>query len=133
MYNKTDAFMLLILSGVFIMAIAGDEAGIKVSYFSTFSYSFLALIAIFPTIYFLVVTVWWLLVRKQLKVWCISKLRSFRAQPEITQIEESFSESDIPDRLVNPSDYSSSNTPLISAPRKDAKYGSVACAVIPEP
>ncbi len=59
-YNITDAFMLLILSGVFIMAIAGDEAGIKASYFSTFSYSVLALIAIFPIIYFFVVTIWWL-------------------------------------------------------------------------
>ena len=45
-YNITDAFMLLIFSGVFIMAIAGDEADIKASYFSTFSYSFLALIRI---------------------------------------------------------------------------------------
>ncbi len=32
------------------MAIAGDEAGIKASYFSTFSYSFLALIGIVPII-----------------------------------------------------------------------------------
>ena len=122
-YNITDAFMLLILSGVFIMAIAGDEAGIKASYFSTFSYSVLALIAIFPMIYFFVVTIWWLLIKKQLKTWCISKFRSFRAQPEIPQIDESFSESNI---LENPSDYSSSNTPLISAPGKDSKYGSVA-------
>ena len=49
-----------------------------------------------------------------------SKLRSFRAQPEIPQIDESFSESDIPDQLVNPSYYSSPNTPLISVTRKDA-------------
>ena len=42
--------MLLIFSGVFIMAIAGDEADIKASYFSTFSYSFLALIRIVPII-----------------------------------------------------------------------------------
>ena len=122
-YNITDAFMLLILSGVFIIIIAGDEAGIKDSYFSRFSYSFLALIAIVPIIYFLVVTIWWLLVRKQFKTWCINKLRSFRAQPEIPQIDESFSESNI---LENPSDYSSSNTSLISAPGKDSKYGSVA-------
>ncbi len=115
--------MLLILSGVFIIIIAGDEAGIKDSYFSRFSYSFLALIAIVPIIYFLVVTIWWLLVRKQFKTWCINKLRSFRAQPEIPQIDESFSESNI---LENPSDYSSSNTSLISAPGKDSKYGSVA-------
>ena len=125
-YDITDAFMLLSMSGVFIMAIAGDEADIKASYFSTFSYSFLALLGIIPIIYFLVVTIWWLLVKKQLKTWCISKLRSFRAQPEIPQIEESFSDSDIPHRLENPSDYSSPNTPLISATGKDAKYGSVA-------
>ncbi len=125
-YNITDAFMLLIMSGMFIMAIAGDEADIKASYFSAFSYLFLALIAIVPIIYFLVVTIWWLLVKKKLKTWCISKLRSFRAQPETPQIEESFSDSDIPHRLENPSDYSSQNTSLISAPRKDAKYGSVA-------
>ena len=123
-YNITDAFMLLILSGVFIMAIAGDEADIKASYFSIFSYSVLALIAIFPIIYFFVVTIWWLLVKKQLKTWCISKFCSFRAQPEIPQIDESFSE--IPHRLENPSDCSSSNTSLISAPGKDSKYGSVA-------
>ena len=108
------------------MIIAGDEADIKASYFSQFSYSFLALIAIVPIIYFLVVTIWWLLVRKQFKTWCINKLLSFRAQPETPQIEESFSESDIPHRLENPSDYSSSNTSLISAPGKDSKYGSVA-------
>ena len=132
-YDITDAFMLLILSGVFIMEIAGDEADIKASYFSTFSYSFLALIGIVPIIYFFVVTIWWLLVKKQLKTWCISKLCSFRAPPETPQIEESFSESDIPHRLENPSDYSSSNTSLISAPRKYSKQNApVACVVIPE-
>ncbi len=35
-YNITDAFMLLIMSGVFIMAIAGDEAGIKASFQNIF-------------------------------------------------------------------------------------------------
>ncbi|XP_064388117.1 uncharacterized protein LOC135336288 [Halichondria panicea] len=125
-YDITDAFMLLSMSGMFIMAIAGDEAGIKASYFRTFSCLFPALIAIVPMIYFLVVTSWWLLVKKQFKTWCISKLRSFRTPPENPQIDESFSESDIPHRLENPSDYSSPNTPLISAVGKDAKYGSVA-------
>ena len=72
-YNITDAFMLLILSGVFIMAIAGDEAGIKASYFSTFSYSFLALLGI---IYFFALIIWWLLVKKQLKTLCTSELLS---------------------------------------------------------
>ncbi len=52
MYNITDAFMLLILSRVFIMATAGDEADVKASYFSTFSYSILGLIGIVPIIYF---------------------------------------------------------------------------------
>ncbi len=75
-YNITDAFMLLILSGVFIMAIAGDEAGIKASYFSTFSYSFLALLGITPTIYFFALIIWWLLVKKQLKTLCTSELSS---------------------------------------------------------
>ena len=51
-YNITDAFMLLILSGLLIMIITGDEAGIKASYFSTFSHLILALIGIIPTIYF---------------------------------------------------------------------------------
>ena len=125
-YNITDAFMLLIMSGVFIMIIAGDEAGIKDSYFRKFSYSFLALIAIVPIIYFLVVTIWWLQVKKQLKTWCINKFRSFHAPPENPQIDESFSESDIPHWLENPSDYSLPNTPLISATGTDAKYGSVA-------
>ncbi len=132
-YNITDAFMLLILCGLFIMVIAGDEADIKASYFSTFSYSILGLIGIIPIIYFLVVTIWWLLVKKQLKNWCISKLRSFRAPPEFPQIEESFSERDFPHRLENPSDYSSPNTPLISAARKNAKYGADAGAIVPEP
>ena len=68
-YNITDAFMLLILSGVFIMAIAGDEADIKASYFSTFSYLFLALLGIIPTIYFFALIIWWLLVKKQLKTY----------------------------------------------------------------
>ena len=36
-YNITDAFMLLIFSGMFIMIIAGDEAGIKASYFRKIS------------------------------------------------------------------------------------------------
>ncbi len=121
--------MPLLLSGMFIMVIAGDEADIKASYFSNFSYSFLALIGIVSIIYFVVVTIWWLLVKKQL---CISKLRSFRAPPDILQIEESFSERDFPHRLVNPSD-SSPNTPLISAARIDAKYDAVACVVVPEP
>ncbi len=131
MYNIIDAFMLLLLGGMFIMMIAGDEADIKDSYFSNFSYSFLALIGIVPIIYFVVVIIWWLLVKKQLKNWCISKLRSFRAPTGILQIEESFSERDFPHRLENPSDYSSPNTPLISAARKDAKYGAVTCAVVP--
>ena len=132
-YNITDAFMLLILSGMFIMIIAGDEAGIKASYFRKFSYSFLGLFVTIPLMYFFVVTIWWLLVKKQLKTWCISKLCSFRAQPKLPQIEESFSDSDIPHPLENPSDYSSSVTPLMPSTRKDSKYGSVACAVIPEP
>ncbi len=132
-YNIIDAFMLLLLSGMFIMMIAGDEADIKASYFSNFSYLFLALIGIVPIIYFVIVTIWWLLVKKQLKNWCISKLRSFRTPPDILQIEESFSERDFPHRLENPSDYSSPNTPLISAARKDAKYDAVAGAVVPEP
>ena len=132
-YNITDAFMLLLLSGVFIMAIAGDEADIKASYFSNFSYLVLALIGIVPIIYFFALIIWWILVKKQLKTWCMSKLRSFRAPTEIPLIEESFSDSDIPHRLENPSDYSLPNTPLISAIGKNTKYGSVACAVIPEP
>ena len=132
-YNITDAFMLLLLSGVFTMAIAGDEADIKASYFSNFSYMVLALIGIVPIIYFFALIIWWILVKKQLKTWCMSKLRSFRAPTEISRIEESFSDSDIPHRLENPSDYSLPNTPLISAIGKNTKYGSVACAVIPEP
>ncbi len=132
-YNITDAFMLLILCGMFIMVIAADQARIKAYYYITFSYSILGLIGIIPIIYFLVATIWWLLVKKQLKNWCISKLRSFRAPLEIPQFEESFSERDFPHRLENPSDYSSPNTPLISAPRKYAKYGAVAGAVVPEP
>ncbi len=36
-YNITDAFMLLIFSGMFILIIAGDEAGIKASYFRKIS------------------------------------------------------------------------------------------------
>ena len=125
-YNITDAFMLLIFSGMFIMIIAGDEAGIKASYFRKFSYWILGLFVTVPLIYFLVVTIWWLLVKKRLKTCYVSKLRSFRVTPETPQIEESFSDSDIPHRLENPSDYSSPNTPLISATGKDAKYGSVA-------
>ncbi len=82
-------------------------------------------LSLVPIMYFLVVTIWLLLNNSK-----IGKLRSLRAPPEIPQIEESFSGSDFPHRLVNPSDYSS---PLISAARKYAKYGAVACAVVPEP
>ena len=97
------------------MAIAGDEADIIASYFSNFSYSVLVLIGIVPIIYFFALIIWWILVKKQLKTWCMSKLRSFRAPTVIPRIEESFSDSDIPHRLENPSDYSLPNTPLISA------------------
>ncbi len=38
------------------------------SYFNTYS---ILLIGIVPIIYFFVVTIWWILVKKQLKTWCI--------------------------------------------------------------
>ncbi len=82
-YNITDAFLLLVLCGVFIMAIARDEAGIKASYSRKFSYLVLVVIGTFLIIFFLVITIWWLIVKIQLKTWCISKFRSFRAPPEI--------------------------------------------------
>ncbi len=46
------------------MAIAGDEAGIKASYSRNFSYLVLVVIGTFLIIFFLVITIWWLIVSK---------------------------------------------------------------------
>ncbi len=53
------------------METAGDEADIKAS--NPTSIHFLIRFYSLELCYFFVVTIWWLLVKKQLKTWCISK------------------------------------------------------------
>ncbi len=112
-YNITDSLLLLIFGSWFIMILAGEEADIKAVYFSNFSYLCVAIISLLPLVYFIVVGVWWLLIRKNLKSFCKCKLLQFRGKQDRFR-PESLEDNPFPHRLDNPTDYTNANTPLLS-------------------
>ena len=124
-YNAIDAFMLLFLAVIFIVITAADEADIKAAYFSTATYAFLAIISLAPLIYFVVLCIWWIFIKKKLK----RKLPCFRGvESNSIQLQESYENDDFPDRIENPSIYEPQAASLLNLQhdsKNSIKYGSV--------
>ena len=123
-YSTIDAFMILLLTGVFIMAAAGTEADTKAVRFGTLSYALLAAVALTPNLYLIGLIVWWIFIKKNFR----HMLPCFR-KPELLQLEQSYDASDLPDRITHPMNYNSQASPLLSvsqeSERKELTYGSV--------
>ena len=125
-YNRIDAFMILMLGITFIVITAADEADIKAAYFSSWSYGALAILSVVPFIYFVVLSIWWILVKKNFK----RKLMCFRrSESDSVQLHESHVNSDFPDRVENPNTYETQAAPLLNVSQNDShhntEYGAV--------
>ena len=126
-YSTIDAFIILLLAGVFVMATAGTEADYKAVRFSTPSYSALAVIAFIPNLYLVGLIFWWIFIKKnyRYKLPCLRK-------PELVQLEQSYDSNDIPDRITHPLNYQAQAAPLLIVSQEmehqELKYGSVTSA-----
>ena len=122
-YSTIDAFMILVLACVFIMATAGTEADYKAIRFSTISYALLSAIALTPNLYLIGLIIWWIFVKKnyRYKLPCLRK-------PELVQLEQSIDRDDIPDRIAHPLSYQSQAAPLLAVSQErehgEVNYGS---------
>ena len=85
-YSVIDAFMVFFLGVMNIVAVAANEAGIKASYFYAGSNVVLGFVSLVPLIYFVVLRIWWIFVKRELK----RKLPCFRrADSNIDSITKS--------------------------------------------
>ena len=126
-YSITDGFLLLNIEVIFIMIIAGDLADTKAVRFSRFSYGVAAVLTIVPIVFFATVFIWWLLIKKNLKIWCKQKFLQFQAKCENSrQLED---DDHFPHRLENPTEYTDLNAPLL--PRPSPAPPLVSQAVVP--
>ena len=121
-YSVVDAFMLLIVTLLFMTIIAIDEAGIKTSLFKTPSYILLGTVEILPALYITCLAVWWMFVRKKFH----SKLPWFRVKVH----EDSEGTDGFADRIENPRTYQNQDAPLLDVSQENqrqnvVKYGSV--------
>ena len=108
-YSVIDAFMLLLLGVMNILSVATDEAGIKAFFFLTGTNIALGLIGMIPLVYFVVFSIWWIFVNRELK----HKLPCFRRVGYNTLQSRSQEFNDFPDRIENPSTYEAQTAPLL--------------------
>ena len=117
-YSTIDAFMLLIIGSVCMIITAADEANTKSVQFSTPTYVLAALVSLIPSLYMTGLIIWWIFVKKKLKL----KLPCFQVQDPL-QLQESY---DFPDRIENPDPYQAETVPIligVSQQLQDGKYG----------
>ena len=126
-YSVIDAFMIFFLGVMNIVVVAADEANLKASYFHTGSNVVLGFVSLVPLVYFVVLSIWWIFVKRALK----RKLPCFRGVDSNTIRSQSQEFDDLPDRIENPSLYKAQAAPLLCdkekeyGPHQDAKYGSI--------
>ena len=122
-YNVIDAFMIFFLGLLNVVAIAADEAKIKAAYFHTGTNVILGFISLVPLIYYIVLCIWWIFVKRELK----NKIPCFHGKDSSTQQSRSQEFDDLPDRIENPSMYKAQAAPLLfdqeHDPCQDVKYG----------
>ena len=122
-YSVIDAFMIFFLGVINIVVVAADEADIKASYFYTGSNVILGLVSLVPLVYFVVLSIWWIFVKRELK----RKLPCFRGVDSNIVQSRSQEFDDLPDRLENSSLYKAQAAPLLcdkgQNPHQNAKYG----------
>ena len=122
-YNVIDAFMISFLGLINTVVIAADEAYINASFFYTGNNVILGLVSLVPLVYFVVLSIWWLLVKRHFK----NKLPCFRGVHLNTVQSQSQEFDDLPDRMENPSMYQAQAAPLLfdqeHESHQDAKYG----------
>ena len=122
-YSVIDAFMVFFLGVMNIVVVAADEAGIKASYFYTGSNVILGFVSLVPLVYFLVLCIWWIFVKRELK----HKLPCFGGVDSNTVQSQSQEFEDLPDRMENPSLYKAQAASLLcdkgQNSHHDAKYG----------
>ena len=124
-YSKIDAYMLVTIAGVFIMATAGSQADVKAVEYSKLSYTLMGVMAILHILYVVGLLIWWVFVKKNLK----RKLPCFQAREPEHSLEESYCATDLPDRIEHPTIYESPCAPLLSVGQENEcghcpKYGS---------
>ena len=71
-YNFIDSFMLLLLASIYMIFTSANEANIKGTPLSILSTLFLVLLCLIPLLYFVILIIWWLVVKKlKLKQSCL--------------------------------------------------------------
>ena len=122
-YNIIDAFMIFFLGVMNIIVVAADEAYTEASYFYTGSNVILGFSSLAPLVYFVVLSIWWIFVKRELK----RKLPCFGGVDSNTVQSRSQEFEDLPDRMENPSLYKAQAAPLLCDKghnsHRDAKYG----------
>ena len=122
-YTVIDAFMIFLIGVMNIVLVAADEAGIKAAFFYTGSNVAFGFVGLVPFIYFVVLSIWWIFMKRELK----RKLPCFRRVDFHTVQSQSQEFDDLPDRMENPSIYEAQAAPLLRDqehdPHRDAKYG----------
>ena len=121
-YNVIDAIMTLYFAIMFVLIIAANEADIKAARFSSGTYGILAILSLAPLFYIVVLCIWWIFVKKNLR----HKLPCFQSvHSNSVQLQESHVHDDFPDRIQNPSTYETqAAAPLLCQERNSTtKYG----------
>ena len=111
-YSFLDSFMLLSVACLLIMISAVNVANTKAVYFRVFSYCLAGLFAFLPLVYFLLLCIWWIAIKKKVRGKLITVVRSCFNQNHDLEDQVSDFERE-PDRLQNPMNYSAVADPLL--------------------
>ena len=101
-YSLIDLFMLLVLACIYIMLTAGDIANVKAHYFSAGTYSVIGILCVIPLVYFVTLSIRWIIVKMKLK----QRLPCSRTTDLPQAVQQS--DTDFPDRIEHPSVYQAS-------------------------
>ena len=122
-YNIIEAFMIFFLGVLNIAVVARDEADTNDQFYNTGSNVILGLVGLVPLIYLVVLSIWCIFVKRELK----RKLPFFRGVDSNTAPSRSQEIDDLPDRMENPRMYQAQAAPLLCDQEhdhhQDAKYG----------
>ena len=119
-YTLIDSLMMLVVNILYILTVAADEANIKAPYFSKLTHFFIAFLAMAPLLYVVILTIWWIFVKRKLQL----RLPCFQKSSSYVQLEQSCADEDFPDRIINPNAYQAQAGPLLFDHQHNQHYNS---------
>ena len=121
-YNTADAFIMIIFATIMIMATATNEANLKATTLTDFSYALRVVLMIAPLVYATGFSIRWAASKG-----CIKYLPCFKKsqRQKNTEVERPKLESSLPHRLQNPTDYATpdSDSEKRNTTNQHTKYG----------